>query len=187
MNDTEYFIGVDIGSERLAVSVLTRNSKTPVSSNCFDNNTDGFDKMLSWMNKRNVTSTNSIVCMESTGVYSQGLAYFLVTHRYRVCVEPPLKVKRAFPTHGHKNDITDSEHLAEYACRFYDELHLWKPPDSVLEQLKTLLRTRHQLTRNKTSYYNNLTAMKRELVRTHGRENVYRLNRRAKQSDKKDR
>jgi transposase len=64
--------------------------------------------------KQDVTAENSVVCMEATGVYGQALAYFLVTHKYRVSVEPPLKVKRAFPTHGHKNDITDSENLAAY-------------------------------------------------------------------------
>ena len=123
--------------------------------------------------KQDVTAQNSVVCMEATGVYGQALAYFLVTHKYRVSVEPPLKVKRAFPTHGHKNDITDSEHLAEYAYRFYDELHIWKPPNSVLEHLKTLLRTREQLTKNKTGYRNSLIALRREIVRTQVAEKMY--------------
>lgn len=123
--------------------------------------------------KQDVTAQNSVVCMEATGVYGQALAYFLVTHKYRVSVEPPLKVKRAFPTHGHKNDITDSEHLAEYAYRFYDELHIWKPPNSVLEHLKTLLRTREQLTKNKTGYQNSLIALRREIVRTQVAEKMY--------------
>jgi transposase len=173
MNNPEFFIGVDIGSEILAVTVITDDSKTLVNKNTFDNNTDGFDKLLSWLHKQDIRDKNSVICMESTGVYGQALAYFLVTNKYSVCVEPPLKVKRAFPTHGHKNDITDSEHLAEYAYRFYDELHVWKPPDNVLEQLKTLLKTREQLTRNKTSYHNNLVALKREVVRTEVAEKMY--------------
>lgn len=107
------------------------------------------------------------------GVYSQGLAYFLAAHKYSVAVEPPLGVKRAFPVHGHKNDATDSEHLAEYASRFYDELHMWEPEDKVLKQVRTLLKTREQLTKSATMHQNALKALRREFIRTPKAERMY--------------
>jgi transposase len=96
-----------------------------------------------------------------------------VAHNYALAVEPPLRVKRAFPTYGHKNDVTDSQHLVEYAYRFFDELHMWQPPDNVLKQARTLLKTREQLTKNLSSYQSTLKILKREVVRTPMAEKVY--------------
>jgi transposase len=96
-----------------------------------------------------------------------------VVHNYPLAVEPPLRVKRAFPIHGHKNDLTDSQHVAEYAYRFFDELHMWQPPDNVLKQVRTLLKTREQLTKNLSSYQSTLKILKREVVRTPMAEKVY--------------
>jgi len=137
------------------------------------NSACGFENLLEWLHKHGYKPDGSIVCMEATGVYGQPLAYFLVAHNYFVAVEPPLKVKRAFPTQGHKNDITDSQNLAEYAYRFFDELHLWQPPDNVLKQVRTLLKTREQLTRNLTAYKSTLKILKREVVRTLMAEKIY--------------
>jgi transposase len=147
MQQPKYFIGADISSDTFTVSVGISPWKQVGTTRSFENTTDGFEEFLIWLDKQGITNKNSVVCMESTGVYGQGLAYFLFSHNYTVSVEPPLKVKKAFPTHGNKNDITDSKHIAEYACRHYDELHIWRPPHRVLEQVQTLLKTREQLTK----------------------------------------
>lgn len=84
--------------------------------------------------------------------------------------------KRAFPTHGHKNEITDSQHLAEYAYRFFDEIHMWQPPDNVLKQIRTLLKTREQLTKNLSSYQSTLKILRGgEVVRTPIAEKMYEI------------
>jgi len=173
MQRHKYFIGVDVSSETFAVSVGTYPWRLVGSPESFENSAQGFENFFEWLRKHSSTPDNSVVCMEATGVYGQPLAYFLVAHKYFVAVEPPLKVKRAFPTHGHKNDITDSQNLAEYASRFFDELHFWQPPDNVLKQVKTLLATREQLTKNLTAYKNTLKTLKREVVRTAMAEKMY--------------
>src|SRR3989337_136832 len=48
-----------------------------------------------------------------------------------------------------------------------------QPPDNVLKQVKTLLKTREQLTRNLTAYKNTLRVLKREVVRTPTAEKMY--------------
>lgn len=174
MQQPTYFIGVDISSVYFNVYVGTTPWKQVGSSRSFENSASGYEEFVIWLEKQDITDKNSVVCMESTGVYGQGLAYFVVARNYTVSVEPPLKVKRAFPTHGNKNDITDSMHLAEYACRFYDELHLWKPPHSVLEQVQTLLKTRGQLTKSIIAYQNTLRTLKRQSVRTPLAEDIYK-------------
>ena len=61
-----------------------------------------------------------------------------------VAVEPPLNIQRKFPANSSKNDLQDSQNIAEYACRYSDKLSLWKPRDEILEQIKLLLTTRQQ-------------------------------------------
>lgn len=173
MQRPKYFIGVDVSSEIFTVSVGTQPWRLSRAPESFENSADGFKNFFEWLQKHSSTADNSVVCMEATGVYCQPLAYFLVAQKYSVAVEPPLKVKRAFPTHGHKNDITDSQNLAEYASRFFDELHLWQPPDRVLKQVKTLLTSREQLTKNLTGYRNALKTLRREVVRTPMAEKIY--------------
>jgi transposase len=174
MKKSDYFIGIDVSSQTFSVSVGMHPWRI-LGGACssYENSAQGFEEFLTWLGKQGYTPDKSIVCMEATGVYGQALAYFLVAHNYPLAVEPPLRVKRAFPTHGHKNDITDSQHVAEYAYRFFDELHMWQPPDNVLKQARTLLKTREQLTKNLSSYQRTLKILKREVVRTPMAEQMY--------------
>ena len=111
--------------------------------------------------------------MEATGVYGEALAYFLHTNNYRLAVEPPLKVKRAFKPHGPKTDPVDSQQIAEYACRHWDELNLWQPNHEILEQIKVLLNTREQFVAQSIAHQNTLRALKRKVVRTPLAEQVH--------------
>lgn len=166
MKEVKYFIGVDIGSETFVVSVCTDPYNLIFKATAWHNSSEGYDKFLSWLKDKGYTPGNCVVCMEATGVYSQGLAYFLVFHSYSVTIEPPLEVKKSFSTHSHKNDPVDSVNISEYACRYYDRLHFWQPPDEVLKHIKTLLATREHITRTLSSYYNSLRTLKREQVLT---------------------
>lgn len=174
MEKPEYFIGIDVSSETFTVSVGSAEPWRVIDRlGSYENSPEGYEGCLERLKSRGYKADKSMVCMEATGVYGQGIAYFLVAHDYALSVEPPLKVKRAFPAHGNKNDIVDSEYLAEYAYRFVDELHMWQPPDSVLKQIKTLLGTREQLTKNLSAYQSTLKALRREVVRTFKAEKIY--------------
>jgi transposase len=111
--------------------------------------------------------------MESTGVYGEALAYFMVSNNYQMVIEAPLKVKRAFDPEGHKSDPVDSCQIAEYAYRFFDQLRYWRPKDVVIEQLKTLLTVREQLVEQRSAHKNANQAIKRKVVRTPLAEDVH--------------
>ena len=68
--------------------------------------------LLLWLKDHHIDKTNSHICMEATGVYSQVIAYYLLFAGFPVSVEPPLKVKRAFDPVGHKTDPVDSKQIA---------------------------------------------------------------------------
>jgi transposase len=166
MKHITYFIGVDIASDTFVVSVCKDPDNFISKATAWDNTPEGYDKFLSWLKDKGYTQNNCVVCMEATGVYSQGLSYFLASRDYTVTVEPPVEVKKSFPTHGHKNDPVDSANISEYAYRYIDKLHLWQPPDEVLKHIKTLLTTREHITRTLSSYYNSLRSLNRETILT---------------------
>ncbi|MEO0083856.1 MAG: transposase, partial [candidate division WOR-3 bacterium] len=105
--------------------------------------------------------------------YSEQLCYFLYSQGYQIAVEPPLKVKRAFSQSPKKTDIIDSKQIAEYAYRFYDELYRWQPNDEIVEQIKVLLTTREQFTKQLTANCNALQAIRRKVVQTPVANDMY--------------
>jgi transposase len=129
-----------------------------------DNHEDGYAFFLGWLKEHSLTSENTVVCMEATGVYGEGLAYFLSASGYAVAVEAPLNIQRKFPTNASKTDWLDCQYIAEYACRYVDKLTLWQPRDEVLEQVKVLLTTRQQFSVQLAAYKNALHAVNRKKV-----------------------
>jgi len=169
----KYFVGMDIASNTFMAAVGTQPWKLVVKPQEFENSEDGFAKLLSWLKEHHLEPHQTVACMESTGVYGESLAYFLCAKGYRVAVEPPLKVKRAFRPGGPKTDAVDSCQIAEYACRFEDQLNFWQPRTELLEQIKVLLATREQFSGQKTAHQNALQAIKRKVVRTPLAEQVH--------------
>ena len=168
-----YFIGLDLGSEQFSAAIGTSPWKLLHSARAFANSAEGFADLQQWLLQHDCTPAQTVVCMEATGVYGEALAYYLVAQGYRLAVEPPLKVKRAFAPHGPKTDAVDSQQIAEYACRFVDELRFWQPRRELIEQLQVLVSTREQLVSQRTAHQNAWRALQRKVVRTPLAEQVH--------------
>jgi transposase len=130
----------------------------------FDNDEDGFASFLNWLKNNRLPPETTAVCMEATGVYSEGLAYFLFASGYTVAVEPPLNIQRKFPANVSKTDELDCQYIAEYACRYVDKLAFWKPRADLLEKVKVLLTTRQHFSVQLTGHKNALIAVNRKKV-----------------------
>src|SRR5690348_15456615 len=120
MSTIEHFIGIDVAAEQFYASIGVAPWQVVVAPTEFANTPEGFDQFLEWLAAHTCTTGDSVLCMEATGVYGEALAYFLVAHAFRLAVEPPLTVKRAFKPNGPKSDAVDSRQIAEYACRYAD-------------------------------------------------------------------
>ena len=191
-------IGIDVGSERVSVAVMHSLEQQEKQEQQFGNTSEGFEALHQWLESKKVTADQSVVVMEATGVYGEGLCYYLCTRRYSVAVEPPLKVKRAFQSSAHKNDTVDARQIAEYGHRFYDELELWSPPDVVLEQVRELLGAREQFTMQKIANTNALKSLQRKIITSvtameayqqtieRLRENIDAIDKEIKRLEKKD-
>lgn len=165
MNRPEYFIGIDIASETFTASGLTTPEEFVMSGETIPNTPEGFSEFVTGLEEQRIAPENSILVMEATGVYGESLCYFLHEKGYEVAVEPPNAVKKAFRS-KRKNDAVDSRQIAEYGYRFFDALRLWKPKAGLVEQIRTLLTTREQFTKQCTANQNALRALRKKVVQT---------------------
>jgi transposase len=174
MTTFSFFVGVDRASATFMASAGTAPWKVMVKPTKFDNHEDGYASYLSWLKDNHLTPERTVVCMEATGVYSEGLAYFLYANGYTVAVEPPLNIQRKFPVNASKTDELDCQYIAEYACRYADILSLWKPRAEILEQVKVLLTTRQHFSVQLTGHKNALHAANRKQVSSDLAKRVHR-------------
>ena len=173
MTTIQYCVGVDIASSTFTAAVGEIPWKVVLKPQTFDNTEDGYQTFLDWLAQHHLSVSETVVCMEATGVYSEGLAYFLYAKGYRVAVQSPLEVKRTFKPYGPKSDAVDSLQIAEYASRHTDKLSFWKPKNEILEQVKALLAVREQFVTQNTAHKNALKAIQRKVVRTPFAEQSY--------------
>jgi transposase len=158
------FVGVDIASASFMACIGTTPWKITVKPVKFENDEDGFISFLDWLKEHNLKAESTVVCMEATGVYGEGLAYFLHASGYTVAVEPPLNIQRKFPVNASKTDELDCQYIAEYACRYQDKLSFWLPRADILEQVKVLLSTRQHFSVQLTGHKNALHAINRKKI-----------------------
>ena len=162
MDAPQFYVGIDVASETLAVA-LTRGPGRPVGGPLtVANDPDGFAEMAAWLTEHDAGPHQTLVCLESTGVYGEALCYWLNERGYRLAVEDAAKVKRATPVSGAKTDALDARRIADYAARFLDELRPWAPAAAIVEQVQTLLTMREQLVREKGAKQNALHVLRRE-------------------------
>jgi transposase len=174
MTSFHSFVGVDMASAAFMVCVGTAPWKVTVKPVKFENDEAGFVSFLGWLKEHNLKSESTVVCMEATGVYSEGLAYFLYASGYTVAIEPPLNIQRKFPVNASKTDELDCQYIAEYACRYEDKLAFWKPRAEILEQVKVLLTTRQHCSVQLTGHKNALHAINRKKVSSDLAKQVHR-------------
>lgn len=166
MDHPKVVVGLDVGAETFAAAALHSAGDAGDIKGSIANTAEGFDELSSWMKERDITKEKAVICLEATGVYGEALCYYLIGLGYRVAVESPLKVKRAFAQSAHKNDTVDARQIAEYGHRFYDELQWWKSPSEVMEQIHMLLSAREQFVTQRIANINALKTMQRKVVKT---------------------
>ena len=176
MKKNLHFVGIDISADDFTVSIFMNPALPLKTQGPFLNSSEGFESFQQWLRSHHVNASNSILCLEATGVYGEQLCYWLNAKGFKVAVEPPLKVKRSFDTKGNKTDPIDSRQIAEYAFRFHDELKIWQPRHEIVEQIKVLLSTREQFVQQKTADMNSLNALRRKVVQTPLANQFYQTN-----------
>ena len=154
-------VGVDVAKDdlKVALSNLTIKHRVIVrSTRTFPNTEKGFKQLQEWVNLKKHPDLALHFTMEATGVYYEGLAYFLYERSYNLHVVLPNLVKKYGESLGSKSktDKLDARTLAQMGLE--RELRLWQPVSPSLLGLKQLTRERDALVCSRTTAANHLHA-----------------------------
>ena len=115
--------------------------------------------MAKWVEK---SGSAGRFVMEATGVYFEGLAYYLTENGYEVSVVLPNKISNYFRTLSVKTitDKTASEAITQFGLE--RNLDKWEAPKGIYRKLRQLTRERGQVVESRTVAKNQLHAEKSE-------------------------
>ncbi|MGK2862650.1 MAG: IS110 family transposase [Chitinophagaceae bacterium] len=150
----------------------------------FANSKKGFESFLAWVKKNTVQEMAVRFVMEATGVYHEGLAYFLDDNNEEVTVVLPSKISNYMRTLEIKTitDKTASAAIAQFGLE--RKLELWSRPKRIYKQLRQLTRERDQLITERTVAKNQLHAEQAE-AEPH-KNSIARVKARIKMFDKQE-
>lgn len=89
--------------------------------------------------------TNSLYCMEHTGIYNNHLLSYLHSKKTNIWLEHPIHIKDSLGMIRGKNDKVDAQRIAIYAYKNRDEVRLWVPKRDVIQKLDRLTAMRNRL------------------------------------------
>ena len=112
-------VGIDVSKKKLDVC-LTTQDKDFLSSKVIENNVKGFDVLEKWIDKHaqkhNIDEIR--LCIESTGIYSEGVSEFFWDKNYYVSMVNPAQIKayRDSLKLRTKTDKVDARVIANYSA-----------------------------------------------------------------------
>lgn len=143
----QFVIGIDISKHSFDMAILSVNNPENIFHHAFSNDANGFEDMLHFANtilpEFNLSQT--LFCMEATGLYCNGLLNFFQNHQASVWVENAVQIKRSLGIKRSKTRKVDSVSIARYAFKNTDLVRLWKPSGVVLEKIKHLATLRERM------------------------------------------
>lgn len=100
---------------------------------------------MQWLQDLKISFSDSLFCMEATGLYCFVLTEFLAEKQIDTWIEHATQIKRATALDRGKNDKVDSRRIALYCSKNLDRLRLWKPTSSTLQKIRHLAALRDRL------------------------------------------
>ena len=153
--------GIDMAKDTFHAGFTTTNEEFEISQKrpkMFKNNLSGYEEFLKWIEDCEVKNLPMHFTMEATGVYYEGLAYFLKEKGKNVSVLLPNVAKKFAESLNikSKTDKIDAKTLGQLGVE--RSLPEWKLSSEIYRELKTLTRERQRLVENRTAIKNQLHA-----------------------------
>lgn len=164
----KYGVGLDLSKDKVNAcfgAFTEQQAFKVIAQRHFPNTPKGYQELAKWMEQKRKDKTLSWqVALEVTGVYHEGVLYYLHSKGYPVSLQLAKRVKKYFQSIGHKskNDKLDGRGLAQMACE--RKLKLWAPISPQIHTIRTLLRHRKSLIASRTQFKNQLHALEHSAV-----------------------
>ncbi len=153
--------GIDMAKDNFVAGFTSIDAEHNIQQKrpkTFKNNLSGYVAFLNWIESLQSNTIEMNFTMEATGVYYEGLAYFLKEGGKRVSVLLPNTVKKFGESLNTKSktDKIDAKIIGLMGVeRILPE---WKLSSKIYRELKTLTRERQRLVENRTVVKNQLHA-----------------------------
>jgi len=160
MDKFNNFLGIDVSKEYFDAVIFINRQKEKSLYAQFENSKKGLKQLQKWLKVNKALGTDTLVCIEHTGIYGKTIIENLILFGYSVWVEMSLKIIRSIGVQRGKNDKVDAERLAYYAMKNADEAVIYKAPKKSVESIRKLLSLRDKLISTKTSLKKNIAELK---------------------------
>lgn len=146
------FIGIDVSKAKFDLALIKDCDKENMIQAVFENTQKGIKAMTRFLEKEcQVYLSDTIFCMEFTGIYCRPLTTFMTKKECNVWLEMPVNIIRSLGLQRGKNDRVDARRIALYAYKNKEDIKLWKPQRDVILRLRDLLSLRERLISSRKS------------------------------------
>ena len=163
-DSTESFaLGIDVGKSALELALS--NGEGAIAKASVSNDSEGHERLLSWLQDHDAESANTLVCMEASGGFEKDVARILHEAGYRVSVVNPRRINGYADSQLQrtKTDPADAALIARFGKR--EKPRPWEPPAEAQARLQELTRAKQALQKEKTRTQNRLDEAADEAVR----------------------
>jgi len=146
------FIGIDVSKAKFDLALIKDCDKENMIQTVFENTQKGIKAMTRFLEKEyQVQLSDTIFCMEFTGIYCRPLTTFMTEKECNVWLEMPVNIIRSLGLQRGKNDRVDARRIALYAYKNIEDVKLWKPQRDIILKLRDLLSLRERLISSRKS------------------------------------
>jgi transposase len=151
----KFFIGIDVSKETLDVCLIEYNFPDVFKYLQIVNSSSGMKELFKWLKKMEAfTTSESVFCMEYTGIYNHHATEFLLSQSANIWMENAVHIKRSIGLQRGKNDKVDAKRIAEYALLNVRQVRLWEPSREVLNKIRQLGNLRDNMIDTKSRLEN---------------------------------
>lgn len=142
-----YNVGADLSKKSIDFVIHELKAFLTVA-----NSVAGFKQLLKWFHQYSIESSQLMIVMEHTGLYSYQLEQFLHHNGIPFTKVSALAIKRSLGLVRGKSDKMDARRIARYAFEKRDCLSADQPVNENLTILQRLHSTRERLVKTRASY-----------------------------------
>jgi transposase len=146
-NQTKIIFGIDVSKNKLDVFCKDSNEHFEV-----DNSSEGFDKLLKFIEVHNYQAQDIWIAFEKTGAYHKALETFCLSNFFTYFSLNALDLKRSMGLVRGKNDKIDSIRIAKYV---YEKKETLKPSECnhpAIDKLHSLMSLRDLMVSDRSKY-----------------------------------
>lgn len=142
----QHIIGADLSKKSIDLVCHLQNTHIQI-----ENSPAGVKDLLQWLKRQKINTSETLIVMEHTGLYSYCFEKLLHQHQIAFCKVNALAIKRSMGLVRGKTDKLDAARIAAYGYEKKDKLAIDVPASEALKRLQMLHSTRDRLVKQRAS------------------------------------